>query len=114
MITPAGSECPHYYEDFFRGRNVMECRLVKANPESTPWEPKDCANCPVPGIMRANGNPDMLLTLTIKKGFLGIGRKNVVDAFCRKHRIDIEQPPIGCNLCNAERPGIAVLMGEIE
>jgi hypothetical protein len=114
MITPAGTECPHYYEDFHRGRSVMECRLVKANLDSSPWEPKDCARCPVPAILRANGNPNMMFTLTIKKGFLGIGRKIEVKAFCLKHRIDIDQPPIGCPLCNSERPGMSVLFGEIE
>ena len=74
MVTPAGTECAHYYEDYHRGREVQECRLVRANPASELWQTKDCARCPVPGILRANGNPDMVLTLTIKRGPLGIGQ----------------------------------------
>ena len=112
MITPAGTECPHYYQDFHRGRDVQECRLAQANPDSLAWQIKDCSNCPVPKILRANGNPDMILTLTIKRGLLGIGRKLKVTAFCRRHKIEIKEPPVGCSQCNAERPGIAELLGE--
>jgi len=112
MRTPADTECKHYYGDFHRGRNIQECRLAPTNPNSLPWRPEDCAKCPVPSILRANGSPDMALTLTIKKGFLGIGRRVEVAAFCQKHTIKIEEPPLGCPQCNAERPGLAVLFGE--
>ena len=33
MRTPAGKECRFYYQDYNRGRNVQECRLIKANPD---------------------------------------------------------------------------------
>ncbi len=114
MLTPAGTECPHYYEDFFRGRATQECRLVRASSASLSWRPGDCAKCPVPGILRANGSPDMVLTLTVKKGFLGFGRQLEVSAYCQRHKTDIEEPPVGCSRCNAERPGIAALLGERE
>ena len=32
MRTPANTECPYYYEDFYRGRSTQECRLVGRNP----------------------------------------------------------------------------------
>lgn len=111
MITPAGNECAHYYEDYHRGREVQECRLARANPASEPWQAKDCAHCKVPGILRANGNPNMVLTLTIKRGPFGIGRRLDVQAFCQRHKRDIPEPPVGCSLCNADRPGIAELLG---
>ena len=50
MRTPAGKECRFYYEDYNRGRNLHECRLIKSNPESLPWQPKYCEHCPVPDI----------------------------------------------------------------
>ena len=25
MRTPANTECPYYYEDFYRGRSAQEC-----------------------------------------------------------------------------------------
>ena len=114
MITPAGSECKHYYEDFNRGRAIQQCRLARLNPESRAWQPSDCAKCPVPAILRANGNPDMVLTLTIKSGFLGLVRRLDVRAMCSKHNIEIPEPPIGCPKCNAERPDLASLFGELD
>ncbi|MBN1314683.1 MAG: hypothetical protein JXA42_04425 [Anaerolineales bacterium] len=112
MKTPAGKECEHYYEDFHRGKSVQECRLVRINPESLPWQPQDCVKCPVPSILRANGNPHMQLTLTVNRGLLGLGRKLSVKAFCRKHFIDIDEPPIGCPQCRTEQPGLSILLGD--
>ncbi len=112
MKTPAGTECKHYFQDFHRGRDVQECRLAQANPDSLDWRPADCAACPVPAILRANGNPEMVLVLTIKRGKLGLGRKLEVSAFCHKHAIEIKEPPVGCPRCLAEQPGLAALFGE--
>lgn len=106
MRTPAGKECKHYYEDYNRGSNIMECRLAKTNPESLRWRPSDCARCPVPDMLNANASPDMELTLTIKTRFFGFGRVNEVTASCIRHRIPIDDPFVGCTKCNADRPGL--------
>jgi len=98
MITPAGKECPHYYEDFNRGRSSQECRLVKDNPDSMRWRPGDCAKCPVPEIVRANASPHMKLSLTIRGALLGFVRQMKVEAWCMKHEIPIENPYVGCPL----------------
>lgn len=103
MKTPAGKECPMFYADFHRERHIEECRLVKRNPESAPWQPSDCTACPVPDIVRANASDSMRLKLTIKAGFLGFGRHNQIDAYCEKHTRRIEDPFVGCPLCNSER-----------
>jgi hypothetical protein len=95
MKTPDGRECKHYYEDYYRGRSVQECRLVKVNPASESWHPSDCSKCPVPDILLANADPDMDLTLTIKKGFLGFGRKLEVTAKSRKDGTPIADPYVG-------------------
>lgn len=108
MRTPAGKECKHYYEDFNRGRNIKECRLVKANPESLPWRPSDCSGCPVPDILNANASPDLELTLRIDNKLLGLRRSYTVTARCIKHDIRIEDPYIGCPKCNEERPGLDI------
>lgn len=112
MRTPAGAECKHYYEDFNRGRQIQECRLAQSNPTTLPWEPKDCSKCPVPAILRANGNMDLILTLSIQRGFLGLGRKLTVNADCAKHAATVSNPYVGCQQCNAEKPGLAALLGE--
>lgn len=114
MRTPAGKECKHYYEDFNRGRNVQECRLVKGNTDSLPWRPEDCSKCPVPDILKANASPDMELTLTIKPRFMGFGRKLEVRAWCIKHQIPIEDPYVGCPLDAKERTGLDIFRQALE
>jgi hypothetical protein len=114
MQTPAGKECRHYYEDFHRGRNIQECRLVKENPESFPWLPRDCNRCPVPDILNANASPNLELKLTIKPRLLGLGRDLQVTAYCRKHRIPIEDAFVGCPYCAAERPSLDVFRQAFE
>lgn len=105
MRTPAGTECDYYHEDFFRGRNVQECRIPKSE-RSALWRPEYCAKCPVPAILRDNASPHLHLELTIKQTLLGFGRKLEVEAWCKRHSIAIEDPHVGCVECNAERPGL--------
>jgi hypothetical protein len=108
MRTPVGKECRHYYEDFHRGRDVQECRLIQANPASLRWRPSHCKQCPVPDILNANSSPDLQLQLTVKPRMLGLGRQMEVTASCLKHHVPIEDPFVGCPRCNAERPGLDV------
>ncbi|MDZ4770608.1 MAG: hypothetical protein SGJ24_15895 [Chloroflexota bacterium] len=117
MKTPAGQHCPHYYQDFNRGRALQECRLEKQNPNSLHWQPSDCARCPVPGIVSANASPDMVLTLTIRRELLGLRRKLAVTAFCDRHRQPIADPYIGCDQCAEERGGLTIFrqaLGEVD
>ncbi|MCU0513953.1 MAG: hypothetical protein MUE40_15460 [Anaerolineae bacterium] len=95
MRTPAGKECAHYYQDFHRGRDVQECRLEKANPQSARWQPGDCSKCPVPDILLANADPDMQLTLTIRPGFMGFFRRLEVVATSRSDGSVISDPYVG-------------------
>jgi hypothetical protein len=114
MRTPAGKECRHYHEDFHRGRNVQQCRLIQDNPNSLPWRPVDCSNCPVPEILNANASPYTELIVTVKPRFLGLGRNLTVTASCAKHRIPIEDPFTGCQKCNEERPGLDIFRQALE
>ncbi|NJL95649.1 MAG: hypothetical protein HC915_18920 [Anaerolineae bacterium] len=113
MRTPAGQECSYYYEDFHRGRNVQECRIPKGD-RSLAWQPKDCARCPVPDILRANSSPHLRLELTISTRFLGFGRKLEVRATCGKHHIPVPNPYTGCPECNQERPGLNLFAQALE
>lgn len=103
MRTPAGKECRHYYEDYYRGREIRECRLIKLNPQSLSWKPVDCSICPVPAILNANASPDMELTLQVDTRLLGLGRKLTVKASCLKHHVLIENPYTGCPQCASEK-----------
>jgi hypothetical protein len=105
MITPSGTECRYFYADYYRGRETQECRLIARNPHSKPWEPSLCKACPVPGILRANACPNLVLEGTVVKGFLGFGHKVRLAAVCSKHLVKVDQPHIGCGRCHEERPG---------
>jgi len=112
METPAGKECRFYYEDYHRGNSEQYCRLVRNNPRSLDWQEKDCFHCPVPEILRANSNPDLVLDGTIKQGLLGINRHVEVEAFCSRHLVEVGHPEVGCHQCAAERPGLQELFGD--
>jgi hypothetical protein len=109
MKTPAGKECRFYYQDFHRGRNKQECRLLK-NAPGPAWKPSDCERCPVPDILWANASDTLELEARINVGFLGLGRKVDVRAWCSKHDIEIVDPYVGCEQCASERPGLADLL----
>lgn len=112
--TPAGKECKFYYADYNRGRDLQECRLIKINPDSLPWQPNYCAMCPVPDILEANASPNLELKLTARTRLLGLGRKLDVEATCIKHRLPVEDPYVGCTRCNAERPGLDAFIQALE
>jgi hypothetical protein len=97
MQTPAGRECPYYYQDFHRGRSITECRLL--GPRSG-WTPDLCRTCPVPGIALANSCREMRLQAEVKSGFLGFGRKVRVSAFCHRVNRPVEDPYVGCGECH--------------
>ena len=113
MITPAGTECRYYYEDFYRGRQKQECRLIAQNPRSEPWRPELCRTCPVPGILRANACPHMVLEGRVEKRLLGLRRQVAVEAVCSKHLVEVEEPHVGCGHCHEERAGAPILEGKV-
>jgi hypothetical protein len=113
MITPAGAECRYYYADYYRGRDRQECRLIAQNPQSLPWRPELCKGCPVPGILRANACPNLVLEGRVEKRFFGLSSQVKVAAVCSKHLVDVAEPHVGCGHCHEERLG-AVIFGSDE
>ncbi len=91
--------CRFYYEDFHRGRQVQECRLIRPGHRTLPWWPDACRICAVPAILRANGSPDLRLEAVIDKRF-GIWRRVRVSAYCLRHAIELDDPYRGCPACN--------------
>lgn len=100
MRTPAGTECPHYYEDFHRGRQRQECRLIKRTPGGGRWTPDLCARCPVPRILMANGCPHLLLEARVIRSALGLRRRVEVSAACTRTLQAVQEPEIGCGHCH--------------
>lgn len=102
MITPAGRECPYYYEDFHRGRTTQECRLVLANPSSPPWNPGLCFRCPVPDIVLTRGAENLALEGRVDRRLLGLRQWMVVTAVCTRHVEALQEPARGCPHCAAD------------
>jgi hypothetical protein len=97
MRTPAGSECSYFYEDYFRGRALQECRLPGIG---IAWRRSLCSTCPVPGILMANGCPEMTLRGAVRTRWLGLQRRVYVSSFCRRANRLVENPYIGCGICH--------------
>ena len=94
MRTPDGRMCEFYYEDFYRGADVQECRAER-DQRSARWTPDLCARCPVPAILLANGSPWLELTVRFQRIPL-LGPKVSVSARCTKHDVVIRDPYAGC------------------
>ncbi len=104
MKTPAGSECTYFYGDYFRGRNVEECRLLGAA-----WIPSLCQTCPVPGIGRANVCESMRLRAEVTRPLAAAFQKRVkVTAFCEKTGRAGFDPHLGCGECHPVPPVFTV------
>jgi hypothetical protein len=98
MRTPYGKECTYYYEDFRRGRELQECRLLGKHAG---WEPPLCKDCPVPGILLANACPEMSLRGEVASGLLGLRHRVEVSTFCRKSGEAGFDPHTGCSQCHS-------------
>ncbi len=100
MKTPAGRDCPHFYGDYFRGRNVEECRLLEAQGQA--WTPNLCSSCPVPDIARANSCLHMRLKVKVGRPISAVFQRRVqVSAYCEKQMQAVPEPEIGCGECHA-------------
>lgn len=100
MKTPSGIDCPYFFGDYYRGKNVEECRLFSMKTSKDSWNRNLCKRCPVPEIKRANGCPNMVLSPTIKKGLFGITNYVKISAFCEKSQKTVITPEIGCGQCH--------------
>lgn len=100
MRTPAGIECRYFYGNYFRGRNIEECRLIGNAASPHHWTRDLCKQCPVPGILRANACPNIVLEGTVSAGILGHFRKVQVSAFCTRSNNAVAEPEVGCGLCH--------------
>lgn len=103
MKTPTGIDCHYFYGDYFRGRSLEECRLLKAAGQ--PWSPDLCKSCPVPGISRANACQNLTLHASVGRPFSAVFQRRVqVSAWCEKNKRAVAEPHIGCGECHPLPP----------
>lgn len=99
MRTPAGKECRYFYGDYFRGRSLEECRLLK--DAGVEWQPRHCNTCPVPEVLLANACENLRFKPTLKRPLLILPAHVQVTASCTKCNCAVAQPHIGCGQCHA-------------
>jgi hypothetical protein len=97
--TPAGNECKYYYQDYFRGRETRECRLL-APAQAHEWRPSVCFSCPVPGIQLANACPHLVLAGQVRREWFGLSRRMRLNAHCNLTAQPVSEPQIGCGQCH--------------
>lgn len=112
MRTPAGTECPYYYEDFHRGRSHQECRLIASTPEGGTYSPDLCARCRIPRIVLANACPNMVLEARVVSGLLRLRRRVEITANCTRSGDIVREPEIGCGQCHLDFPTISTQEGD--
>lgn len=112
MRTPAGKDCKYFYGDYYRGKNLEECRLLKdANLE---WVPRLCEQCPIPDIMLANSCENLIYTPEVKKPFF-LSRPQVeVIAYCSKTNQVVQEPRIGCGECHPALHNFVILPNDTD
>ncbi len=103
MRTPAGTECKYFYGDYFRGRSLEECRLLKATGQQ--WSPDLCKTCPAPGIQRANACEFLSMRATVERPLTAVFQRRVqLKAYCDKSNKPVTEPHIGCGECHPLPP----------
>jgi hypothetical protein len=107
VITPAGTECPFYFEDFHRGRSIQECRLIDNTPGGGTWTPPLCEGCRVPAIKRANACEHLVMEARVRSSFLGLRKEVEITATCTKSLEDVAEPEVGCGQCHFDFPKFA-------
>ncbi|MFZ1041519.1 MAG: hypothetical protein WCA79_11725 [Anaerolineales bacterium] len=103
MKTPAGKDCKYFYGDYYRGRNLEECNLLKASNQT--WSADLCRTCPVPEILQANACEFLQLRGVANRPLAaGFQRRVQVTAYCEKTHRNVKEPHIGCGECHPLPP----------
>lgn len=98
MKTPYGRDCRFFYGDYYRGRNLEECRGLINPEDKQTWNSTLCEDCPVPDIQLNNNCPNLVLTTYIGKVWFKKHMK--VKASCSKTLLSVKDPNIGCGHCH--------------
>jgi len=100
MKTPAGKYCRYFYADYFRGRELEECRLVEKN-----WQRTLCSSCPVPNILQANACSNLRINASVaQKIMAGFKKRIYIKVYCEKTGRFEFDPYIGCGECHPIPP----------
>ncbi len=94
-------DCPYFFGDYHRGRDIEKCRLIERNRDNTrPWRRPLCDTCPVPGIPRNTTCKHLALEGSVVRKLLVMDRVEVY-AICTEHVIELKDPN-HCPQCETE------------
>lgn len=95
-------DCPYYFADYHRGREIEKCRLIERNRENRrPWRRELCDSCPVPGILRQTTCRHLALEAAVGRKW-GLLDRVAVYAICTAHIAELDDPK-HCPQCEAEQ-----------
>ncbi len=99
MLKPV--DCPYYFGDYVRGREIEKCRLIERNRENRrPWRRALCDTCPVPGILRETTCRHLALEGSVTRK-VGLFDRVAVYAICTEHVLELGDPK-HCPECEKE------------
>jgi len=95
-------DCPYYFADYIRGRDIETCRLIERNRENRrPWRRALCDTCPVPGVLRETTCRHLALEASVTRR-LGLLDRVAVYAVCTEHVLELADPK-RCPACEEKR-----------
>lgn len=93
-------DCPYFFGDYHRGREIEKCRLIERNRENRrPWRRALCDSCPVPDILRQTTCKHLALEAAVVRKWGLLDRVSVY-AICTEHIIELPDPK-HCLQCEA-------------
>lgn len=93
-------DCPYFFGDYHRGREVEKCRLIERNRENRrPWRRALCDTCPVPSIVRETTCRHLALEASVVRKWGLLDRVSVY-AVCTEHIVELRDPK-HCPQCEA-------------
>lgn len=100
MAVARPVDCPYFFGDYHRGREVEKCRLIERNRENQrPWRRALCDTCPVPGILRETTCKHLALEATVARKLAFFDRVTIY-AVCTEHISELADPK-RCPACEA-------------
>lgn len=93
-------DCPYFFADYHRGRDIEKCRLIERNRENRrPWRRALCDSCPVPDILRQTTCEHLALEASVERKW-GLIDRVTVYAICTEHIVELADPK-RCPRCEA-------------
>ncbi len=85
-------DCPYFFGDYHRGRDIEKCRLIERNRENRrPWRRPLCDSCPAPGILRQTTCKHLALEASVVRKW-GLLDRVAVYAVCTEHITELPDP----------------------